>query len=469
MAAGAGGPRLVGRSAPIDAVLAVPGSKSLTNRALVLAALASGRTDLQWALRSDDTDALARALGALGAAIKPLGAGAAAPGAAVADGFSVEGVGGEFPPGADVSLDLGDGGTPTRFAMAAAAFAPRRVTIDGSARMRERPVADGVDLLRQLGVRVEWMEQEGRLPVAVDGRGGPPAGGAIHVGRLASSQFASALLLLAPWMRDGLEMRFEVPPTSASYLALTVDELRRWGARVDEERDAHGAMRSIRVAPGPLAGRGVVMVEQDASSAVFWAVAAAIVPGSDLVLGWLPPDSRQPDMRVLAMLESMGSRVVRDAGGVRIACRARAGDGSPPLDGAGDVDCSDCPDGALALMAAAAVAAGPTRIVGLGTLRAKECDRLSAMQEALARVGASVDAGADWIEIRTVSAGRNVDARIDPHRDHRVAMSLAVLGMRTGGIRVDDPGCVSKSYPQFWSTLEFLSRGSATAGQEAIE
>lgn len=469
MPAGADGPRLVERSAPIDAVLAVPGSKSLTNRALVLAAMASGRTELRWALRSDDTDALAGALGALGATIEARGPGPGSGGPAGADEFSVDGVGGRFPSGGDVSLHLGDGGTPTRFVMAAAAFAPRRVTIDGSMRMRERPVADGVQLLRQLGVRVEWIEQDGRLPLVVDGRGGPPAGGTLHVGRIASSQFASALLLLAPWMRDGLELRFEAPPTSASYLALTVDELRRWGAQVDEAHDARGAVRSIRVAPGPRAARGDVMVEQDASSAVFWAVAAAIVPGSDLVLGWLPPDSRQPDMRVLGILESMGAVVIRGSGGVRIACRARAGEGSPPLDGAGEVDCGDCPDGALALMAAAAVAGGPTRITGLATLRAKESDRLHAMQEALARVGAGVDVGADWMGIRPLAAGHAVDARIDPHRDHRVAMSLAVLGMRTGGVRIDDPGCVSKSYPQFWSTLDLLSRGRAGAGRRAIE
>jgi 3-phosphoshikimate 1-carboxyvinyltransferase len=467
MPAGADGPRLVERSAPIDAVLAVPGSKSLTNRALMLAAMASGRTELQWALRSDDTDALARALAALGATIEARGPGPGGP--VVADEFSVDGVGGRFASGGDVSLHLGDGGTPTRFAMAVAAFAPRRVTIDGSARMRERPVADGVELLRQLGVRVEWIEQDGRLPVVVDGRGDPPAGGTLHVGRIASSQFASALLLLAPWMRDGLELRFESPPTSASYLTLTVDELRRWGARVDEARDAHGTLRSIRVAPGPLAARGAVMVEQDASSAVFWAVAAAIVPGSDLVLGWLPPESRQPDMRILAILESMGAAVIRSAGGVRVACRVPAGDPSAPLDGAGEVDCGDCPDGALALMAAAAVASGPTRITGLGTLRAKESDRLSAMRDALKRVGATIDVGTDWIEIGPLAAGCSVEARIDPRGDHRVAMSLAVLGMRTGGIRIDDPGCVSKSYPQFWSALDLLSRGRAGAAHRAIE
>lgn len=458
MPAGAEVPRLVPVSAPIDAVLAVPGSKSLTNRALVLAAMSAGGTELMVALRSDDTDALARALTALGADVELRD-----------DGFFVAGVAGQLPGGSDARLHLGDGGTPTRFAMAMASFSPRRVTIDGSARMRERPVADGVELLRRLGVRVDWAEAEGCLPIVVDGREGPPAGGVLEVGRLASSQFVSALLLVAPWMRDGLEVRFEVAPTSASYVALTVDELRRWGAEVHETRDAHGILRSVRVMPGPLRARGNMMVEQDASSAMPWAVAAAIVPGSDLVLGWLPPESRQPDMRVLSMLESMGAEVVRGADSVRIACRARSGDGSAPLDGAGEVDCSDCPDGALALMAAAAVASGPTRIMGLGTLRSKESDRIAAMSACLERVGAAARSGNDWMEVQPIPPRHVVDADVDPCGDHRVAMSLAVLGMRTGGVRVRDPGCVAKSYPHFWSTLEFLARGRAGAAHPTIE
>lgn len=458
MAAASDGPRAVDASAPIDAVLAVPGSKSLTNRALVLAAMASGATELVGALRSDDTEALARALRALGAAIEPR-----------EDGFAVGGVAGQLAAGPGVSIHLGDGGTPTRFAMALAALAPRRVTIDGSARMRERPVADGVELLRQLGVRVEWAEAEGRLPVVVDGRGGPPVGGVLEVDRLASSQFVSALLLLAPWMRDGLEVRFGTAPTSASYVSLTVDELRRWGAEVRETHDANGVLQSVRVAPGPLPARGSLMVEQDASSAVPWAVAASIVPGSDLVLGWLPPDSRQPDMRILAVLESMGAHVTRGSDGIRIACRLGAGDRSPPLDAAREVDCGACPDGALALMAAAAVASGPSRITGLGTLRSKESDRIAAMSACLARAGAAVRSGLDWMEVQPIPPWHVVDADVDPCGDHRVAMSMAVLGMRTGGVLIRDPRCVSKSYPGFWAALAHLGRGRAGAGRRTIE
>ncbi|MFM7798367.1 MAG: 3-phosphoshikimate 1-carboxyvinyltransferase, partial [Planctomycetota bacterium] len=251
MAHAAGEPRPVQEAPPIEWVVRVPGSKSLTNRALVLAAMAGGETALELALRSDDTDALCRALASLGAGIEEVAASPEPSGSH--GGFRVRGVGGAFPPGPDLTVNLGDGGTPTRFMMPVAAFAPRRVTIDGSARMRERPVADGMAMLRSLGVDAAWAGRDGQLPITVDGHKGPPRGGALRVGELASSQFVSALLLVAPWMRDGLELRFDAPPVSRSYIDLTIEELRRWGAVVGEDCSGTGALRAVRVAPGPIA------------------------------------------------------------------------------------------------------------------------------------------------------------------------------------------------------------------------
>ena len=454
-----GEPRTVRAAQPIDWVVRVPGSKSLTNRALVLAALASGETTLEMALRSDDTDALARALAALGVAVEAIDEvfdSTATPGGRL-PAFAVRGVGGAFAAGPDVTINLGDGGTPTRFMMAVAAFARRRVTIDGSARMRERPVADGVDLLRALGVSVEWAEAPGRLPMVIDGCGGPPAGGTIRVGALASSQFVSALLLLAPWMRDGLEVRFDSPPTSRSYIDLTVDELRRWGASVTEDVDAADRLLAVRVGPVPLSGRGAFPVEPDASSAVYWAAAAALVPGSEVVLHGLGARSRQPDMAAIDALAAQGAGIARDPTALSVFCRRRAGDAAPPLSGM-QANLERCPDGALMLIAAAAVAEGPSRFWGLGTLRVKESDRLAAMAEGIERVGARARLGDSWIEIDPIPAGHRVDAVIDPHNDHRIAMSFAVLGLRTGGIRIEHPECVAKSYPAFWQVIERLSR-----------
>ena len=460
MAQPVGEPRTVRAAPPIEWTVRVPGSKSLTNRALVLAAMASGETTLEMALRSGDTDALSRALSALGAAVETVDAapcGAELPGGRH-EAFRVRGCAGAFGPADDVRVDLGDGGTPTRFMMAVAAFARRRVTIDGSARMRERPVADGVELLRALGVRVEWAEAEGRLPVVVDGRDGPPTGGAIRVGALASSQFVSALLLVSPWMRDGLEVRFDVPPVSRSYIDLTVDELRRWGAPVTEDVDAGGALRAVRVRPFPLPGRGAYPVEPDASSAIYWAAAAALVPGSNVCLHGLSSTSRQPDMAAIDALSAQGADIFRGNTETGVGCRRRAGDRSPPLSGL-LASLEQCPDGALMLIAAAAVAESPSRFWGLGTLRVKESDRLAAMAEGLSRVGARAALGDSWIEVTPIPDGHRVDAMIDPHDDHRIAMSFAVLGLRTGGIRVANPGCVAKSYPQFWAALERCERG----------
>jgi 3-phosphoshikimate 1-carboxyvinyltransferase len=451
-----GEPRAVRAAPPIEWVVRVPGSKSLTNRALVLAAMARGVTEIELALRSADTDALASALTSLGAEVESVAPSYEPP--LRWGGFRVAGVGGEFTSGPEVSLNLGDGGTPTRFMLAAAAFARRRVTIDGSARMRERPVADGVRLLRDLGVDVAWAEDAERLPVVVDGQGGPPAGGELRVGAVASSQFVSALLLLAPWMRDGLEVWFDDPPVSRSYLDLTVDELRRWGASVDESVDSSGALRSIRVLPGPLAARPSHLIEPDASSALYWAAAAAIVPGSDVVLDGLSVSSRQPDVLAIEQLGRHGATVIGGGADLRVCCRARAGDRSAPISGM-RADLERCPDGALMLIAAAAVAGGSSRFDGLGTLRVKESDRLEAMAEGLRRVGAGARIGDAWIEVDPIPAGHAVDAEIDPHDDHRVAMSFAVLGLRTGGIRIANPGCVAKSYPQFWLALERCEQG----------
>lgn len=446
-------PRPVRAAQVLRGAVRLPGSKSLTNRAMMLAALSAGRTVLRGALRSADTDALAAALRTLGVSVSIEG-----------DRITVEGCNGRLPAGADVRIDLGDGGTPTRFALALAACAPRRVTVDGSPRMRERPVADGVRLLRALGVSVEATGSEDRLPVTVDGRAGPPRGGTLAVGEVASSQFVSAMLLTAPWMHDGLDVVFGATVTSRSYVDLTVDELRRWGAMVTERIDETGALRAIHVAGVPPTARDTLDIEPDASSAVPWAVAAALVPGADLTFPGLAASSRQPDMRAVEALRRMGAMVDGTEQGCRVRSAVPAGDRSAPLRGI-EADLSDAPDGALALMAAAAAATGISRFTGLATLRVKESDRLAAMAEGLARVGARASITHDTITIEPIPATHAVQAIIDPHDDHRVAMAFAALGLRTGGVTIEHPGCVAKSYPGFWTDLAMLSAPTAHAAR----
>ncbi len=427
----------------------VPGSKSLTNRALLLAALAQGSSALVGALRSDDTDRLGRALGLLGVEI-----------ATVGDRITVQGAAGRLVARGEPTLDLGDGGTPARFMLAAAALATAPVVIDGSARLRERPFADGIALLRALGVQIECLRAEGQLPVRVVPGAAAPVGGTLIAGQVASSQFLSALLLVAPWFRDGLTLELREPPTSEAYLGLTIDELRRWGAQVEQSHGADGSLARVRVAPGALAPRPQAHIEADASSAVYWAAAAALVPGSQIELTGLPGDSRQPDMGAIAALETMGARVERAADRVRVAWQGPAA--GPALRGI-SLDASGFPDGALAVAAAAAAATGPTRLRGLQTLRVKESDRLAAMQAELVRVGAGARVEGDALLIEPPASLAPHGVRVQTYRDHRIAMSFAVLGLRTGGLLIQDPGCVQKSYPGFWRDLERLRTGGAHA------
>jgi hypothetical protein len=274
-AVGAFAARDLGRLA---ARIRVPGSKSLTNRHLVLAALADGESVLRGALRSDDCDRLCAALAAMGARFSWTSA----------DTVRVEGVAGR--PRGGVRVDLGDGGTPTRFMLAVAALAAEDSEIDGSTRMRERPVGEGVDLLVALGARAAFPLGGHALPVLI---GGPLHGGAVDIGRTASSQFVSALLLVAPWMREGLDIRFTDEPTSASYLALSLGALAAHGVDAATSfapsllsAGAGAGLRSVAIAPTRVKG-AEIDIEPDASSAVYPAALAALV-GGEVVLEGLP-------------------------------------------------------------------------------------------------------------------------------------------------------------------------------------
>ncbi len=432
----------------------VPGSKSITNRALILATLADGVSVLHGALRSDDTDGLISALQVLGCAIT-----------VTDDSIRVHGCGGRFATNVPVHINLGDGGTPTRFMMAAASLARAPVTIDGSARMRQRPVADGVTLLESLGVGVTSaaLGTSAALPLTVTPGSAAPHGGTVHVSRTSTSQCVSGLLLCAPWFRDGLRVEFTEQPTSQSYLELTIDELRRWGVAVEESRNASGSFTAISVPHGPPRARADVFIEADASSAIYWAAAAAIIPGSVVELLGLPQQSRQPDMRAIETIGSMGAIIVPspiDRGTTRVTC-AVVGD-QLPLRG-GRFDLSSAPDGALAIAALAALADGETRLDGLSTLRVKESDRLAALRDGLIAMGAGARIDGDSLIITPIRSAavhsERVQALIQTVRDHRVAMAFSVIGLRTGGVKIVDPGCVAKSYPAFWTDLARIAAG----------
>jgi 3-phosphoshikimate 1-carboxyvinyltransferase len=465
---------------PVAGSIRVPGSKSQSNRHLILAALAGGSTTLRGLLACDDCDRLRAALDACGVRFEDagddgsggVGEGAGARSVRLTPAAPVVGTA-----AAPVSLHLGDGGTPTRFMIAYAAAQPAGVfVIDGSARMRERPVAEGVAMLRALGARIEYAESEGRLPVRVFG--GTLRGGAIEVGRTASSQFVSALLLVAPRLAQGIDIRLTEEPTSASYLHLSLAALAAVG--VDAET-AYGPVRlgvatiggglaRIRVAPQPIRG-GTVDIEPDASSAVYPAAAAVLTGGSVLLEG-LPRRNAQPDSYFIEDLALRGARVEalgeggddgegggEDAGGRPRAVATRISAG-PVLRGL-DSDYARAPDAAVMAMVLAACGDRPSRFTGLGTLRVKESDRIAAVAAGLRALGGTVDCGEDWALVHPLPA-RPTPAAIDTVNDHRIAMAFAVLGLARPGVSIRNPACVGKSWPGFWLALDALCRENST-------
>lgn len=416
----------------IAARLRPPGSKSLTNRAVLLGALAEGESVLRAPLLdAEDAEVMRAALATLGART-----------AMVDADLRITGVGGRWrvgPKGA--TLALANAGTAMRFLAAAAALADGPVTLDGSARMRERPIGGLGDALRALGVGVDWLGRPGFPPLRITPPAGGLQGGEVRVPTLESGQFLSALLLIAPWTVRGVRITIDGEPTSPPYLSMTARLLDRLGARdVRTSED----LRGLRVGPGPLRAFDLA-IEPDASGAVpFWTL-GAILPGANIAIDGLQRDSLQGDVRAVDALALLGATVTDTADAIDVRA-ARA------LRGAA-LDLADIPDAALALAVGAACAESPSSLTGLRTLRVKESDRLAALEDGLTRLGASVRTTAD-----TLSIDRPIDlagpaVTLPTHDDHRLAMAFALAGLRRPGVAIENPGCVAKTYPGFWADL----------------
>jgi len=416
---------------PIDLTISPPGSKSITNRAYALAAIAEGESRIVRPLRADDTDLLLEALCTLGARARWDG-----------DDVIVTGVAGAFPVGGRVNL--GDGGTPVRFMLALACLCREPVTVDGSPRMRERPVAEGIEFLGRLGADIEYLEADGRLPVLVS-----PAhlrGRTLAIPTTMSSQFISALMLIAPALPGALDLGYSGSVTSVSYVEMTCGMLRDWGVHVERLTDAGDTLAGHHLRPSPLKARTYV-VEPDASSAVYWWAAALMNAGSAVRVPGIGPGSLQPDMRFLELVEEAGAEVEREDDAITV----RGGPERPAFESA---DASLCPDAALMLAACAAAATAQrrSRITGLRTLRYKETDRIAALDTELLRVGCDVQSTDDTLAIGA-APGDTTPANIETYDDHRIAMAFAVLGLARPGLAIIDPACVAKSYPSFWQDL----------------
>ncbi|AGL15512.1 3-phosphoshikimate 1-carboxyvinyltransferase [Actinoplanes sp. N902-109] len=408
-------------TAPLDATVRPPGSKSITNRALICAALAPGRSTLTGALFADDTEAMMGAVAALGASISrdPVSrtvevAGLAAPGATSTG-----------------RVDARQSGTTSRFVLPAAALLAGRTVIDGTPQLRARPFAPLLDALRQVGATVEELDRPGYLPAAVQG---PVRGGAVQVSGHISSQFLSGLLMAGPLMRDGLAVSLTSPLVSVPYVEMTKAVMAAFGVPVSGLTVAPGSYRPVDYA-----------IEPDASAASYFLGAAAVAGGRVTVSG-LGTGSLQGDVGFADVLERMGAAVTRTENSVSVAASGR-------LRGV-DVDMADISDTAQTLAAVAVFADSPTRVRGIGFIRGKETDRLAAIVTELRRAGIDATEDDDGF---TVNPGPPRPTRFATYEDHRMAMSLSLLGLRVPGIEIEDPGCVAKTYPGYFQDLAALA------------
>ena len=444
--------------APIDITLRPPGSKSITNRALLLAALAPGTSTLYHPLtEADDAQRMLAAITQLGASIDD----------ANPDALKITGVGGKWKINPnDSTLDLNNAGTATRFLTASALLADAPLTITGNARMQQRPIAELATLLEQLGCTITYQGTPGCPPLTIDPLRSFPApagevdaeGGrrgssqnTISIAPTQSSQFVSALMLTAVFLQDGLTLTFPDGITSQSYVQMTLDLLDHLGVQTRAAQD----LSVIQVLPG-LNGFNLD-IEPDASGATYWWAAGALLPSATVrVEGFNnSTTSLQGDANFPTLLEQMG-------------CTLIARDNTLAVKGTNDLrpimcDMRDMPDAVMSLASVACFAPGTTIVKGVKTLRVKECDRIEAMKTELGKLGVTItdnlNGDEDVLSITPPQNGKQpgIDCSdtappvaFDTYDDHRMAMSLALLALRRPNITINDPKCVAKTYPNYF-------------------
>ena len=410
---------------PVAATIRPPGSKSLTHRALLLAALADGESIIDHLLLADDTRLMIDALRGLGVPVQVDEA---------AHRATVTGCAGRWP-NAEASLYCGNAGTVLRFLTAACTIDHGMYRLDGSPRMRERPIGDLVDSLRDLGAEIGYAGRNGFCPVTIRAR--RLRGGTLDCDDAVSSQHVSALLMAGALASDDVMLSLRRDPPSRPYIGLTLGAMSAFGVEALEQD-----MRRF-IVPAPQAYHHArYAVEPDATAASYFFAAAAVTGGRVTVEG-LGAGSRQGDMALLDTLIRMGCEVDQRAERTTVI-----GPGRGALHGV-DVDYRDTPDVVQTLAVVAAFAEGPTRIQGVGHLRIKETDRLIALAAELGAMG--VDTALTDASIVIRPAGPPRGARIRTYGDHRMAMSFAVAGLRVVGMEIQNPACVEKSYPAFFA------------------
>jgi 3-phosphoshikimate 1-carboxyvinyltransferase len=415
----------------------IPGSKSLTNRALLLAALAKGTSKLTGVLFSDDTRVMMKALKDLGFTLD-----IDEPNTTV----TVHGQGGRIP-AKKADLHLGNAGTAMRFLTAACCLGePGSVyTLDGVPRMRERPIGELVEPLRELGANIEYLGEEGYPPLRIHAKG--LRGGDIHIPNVISSQYVSALLQVGPYCGNGLALHFKESTVSWPYVEMTA-KLMCTG--FDADIPPYGGKAGHYIAVNPKAyKRTQYAVEPDASNASYFLAAAAIL-GCEVTITGIGFHSLQGD----AMF---GSQILTDLGAeCSTNNESTTIKGAMTIRGNKHMPLNDMPDMAQTLGIVALFADGPITIANVGNLRVKETDRMAAMQTELTKLGAHVTVHGDDITINPPPGGKITPAAIDTYDDHRMAMAFAVIGLAQPGITINDPDCVNKTFPEFFKYLDYL-------------
>ncbi|MDQ3656093.1 MAG: 3-phosphoshikimate 1-carboxyvinyltransferase [Chloroflexota bacterium] len=421
-------------SRPIAGTAYVPGSKSITNRALLIAALADGPSTLTGALFSDDTRYMAGALNQLGITVRSDEG---------AELFEIEGANGTIPAASGL-LFIGNSGTTARFLTAALTLGHGEYIVDGVPRMRERPIAPLLNALNQLGANTVSQEGTGCPPVVVTADGLP--GGTCRLAGDKSSQYFTGLLIAAPYAAQGIRIEVEGELVSTPYIEITADVMEAFGvmSEIDTEN-----WRSFRVAPGQRYEGRHYVIEPDASNASYFFALAAATGGEVRVEG-LGAESLQGDLDFVYVLEEMGATVE-----VEDAYTSVRGPEGGRLRG-GDFDFGEISDTSQTLAAIAPFADGPVTIRGVAHNRIKETDRVSAVVTELRKLGQTVDEFEDGF---TVHPQPVTPAEIETYDDHRMAMSFAITGTRAPGVTILDPSCVAKTFPSYFERLAELTEG----------
>lgn len=418
---------------PLHATVRVPGSKSLTNRALLIASLASGTTRLTNALFSDDSCYFANALQTLGFDVQLDEA---------RHEMTITGRGGTIP-AKQAELFIGNAGTAARFLSAFLTLGNGEYVVDGEPRMRERPIGDLVDSLTQLGATLQPLAVSDQLssicpPIKIIASGLP--GGKTKIAGNISSQFLSALLMVAPYAKSPVEIEVGTELNSKPYVDMTLATMQDFGVQIER----HGYERFI-IRPSFFSPLSSYSIESDASAASYFFAAPAVCGGTVRV-EHISRKSKQGDIAFLDVLQQMGCKIKEETSSIEVA-------GAESLTGV-EVDMRDISDTAQTLAALAPFASSPTRIRGIGFIRRKETDRIHAMCTELRRLGIDVEEYEDGMTIYPCSDIQ--PAIIQTYNDHRMAMAFSLIGLRVGGIAIENPACVSKTFPNYFEVLETL-------------